>query len=63
MTAIHDLSTITISPTSYERAYTQSQVEKLLAGINMLGGDICPCCGTVKVKRTKCPVCRMGKYL
>lgn len=53
----------TASHMTYEKTYTQSEVEKLLAGINMLGGDICPLCGTVKIKKTRCPICKMGKYL
>lgn len=61
ITRMSEISEISASSIWHEKVYTPAAVEKLLAGINMLGGDICPLCGTVKIKKTKCPVCRMGQ--
>ena len=42
---------------------SEDQLNKLLIGIHMLGGEICSSCGSVKLKGTKCYVCTMKKYL
>jgi rubrerythrin len=43
--------------------YTEEAVDKLLIGVHMLGGAVCPTCGTVHLRSTKCPVCSTKKYL
>ena len=49
-------STVSLSP----ELYSQAAVDKLLAGINMLGGDICPTCGTVKEVRPSSKLRRLS---
>lgn len=46
-----------------EKTYSETTVNKLLAGIHMLGGTVCECCGTVHLRGTKCPICVIKKYL
>ena len=50
-------------PLPQSKYYTEEEVDKLLIGIHMLGGVVCPTCGTVHLRSTKCPVCITKKYL
>lgn len=54
---------VATSTTYSIKTYSEVQVEKLLAGIHMLGGTVCSNCGTVHLRGSKCPVCMLKKYL
>lgn len=55
--------TVTFDYLPTPKYYTEEEVDKLLIGIHMLGGAVCPTCRTVHLRSTKCPVCSTKKYL
>lgn len=65
MTTMKEGRFIEIAPSAIElsRTYSADVVDKLLVGIHMLGGSVCPTCGTVHIRGVKCPICTYKKYL